>query len=280
MENSIEIKNLTCRYPKFTLENINLTVPRGTVMGLIGENGAGKSTTIKAILGLLKPESGTVTVLGENSTALSAEVKEQIGVVFDELPFPDNLNGKQLNKVLGGIFRTWDSTAFFEWMKKFGLPTDKKLKSFSRGMQMRISIAAALSHYPRLLVLDEPTGGLDPVMRSEILDILLDFMQDEEHSILISTHITSDLEHIADYIGFIHNGRIFFTEERNALKEQHRILKCSNEELMQIDPADIIGMRKGKYTNEVLTKAFEKYPQIAQDTPSIDELMVYYVKES
>lgn len=279
MENSIEIKNLTCRYPKFTLDNINLTVPCGTVMGLIGENGAGKSTTIKAILGLLKPESGAVTVLGENSGKLPKETKEQIGVVFDELPFPENLTAKQLDKVLGGVFRSWDSKAFFGWLERFGLPTDKKLKSFSRGMQMRISIAAALSHSPRLLVLDEPTGGLDPVMRSEILDILLDFMQDEDHSILISTHITSDLEHIADYIGFIHNGRMIFTEERNALKEQHRILKCTDEELKLIDTADIIGMRKGKFSNEVLTKAFEKYPQITQDTPSIDELMVYYVKE-
>ncbi len=279
MENSIEIKGLTCRFPKFTLESVDLTVPCGMVMGLIGENGAGKSTTIKAILGLLKPESGSVTVLGEDSGSLSRETKEQIGVVFDEMPFPDNLTGKQLDKVLGGIFRNWDSGVFFGYMNKFGLPLDKKLKSFSRGMQMRISIAAALSHDPRLLVLDEPTGGLDPVMRSEILDILLEFMQDETHSILISTHITSDLEHIADYISFIHNGRVIFTQERNEMMEQHRILKCSEEELARIDPADIIGMRKGRFSNEVLTKAAEKYPDITQDAPGIDEIMVYYVKE-
>ena len=279
MENSIEIKELTIRYPKFSLENINLTVPCGMVMGLIGENGAGKSTTIKAILGLLKPESGSVTVLGEDSGSLSREKKEQIGVVFDEMPFPDNLTGKQLDKVLGGIFRNWDSGVFFGYLRKFWLPLDKKLKSFSRGMQMRISIAAALSHDPRLLVLDEPTGGLDPVMRSEILDILLEFMQDETHSILISTHITSDLEHIADYIGFIHNGRLIFVQERNEMMEQHRILKCSEEELSRIDPADIIGMRKGRFSNEVLTKAAEKYPDITQDAPGIDEIMVYYVKE-
>lgn len=279
MENSIEIKNLTVHYPKFTLENIDLTVPCGTVMGLIGENGAGKSTTIKAILGLLQAEKGSVTVLGENSANLTNEIKEQIGVVFDEMPFPENLNGKQLDKVLGGIFRSWDSGVFFGYMDKFGLPLDKKLKGFSRGMQMRLSIAAALSHKPRLLVLDEPTGGLDPVMRSEILDILLDFMQDETHSILISTHITSDLEHIADYIGFIHKGRLIFVQERNELMEQHRILKCSDEELAQIDKNDIIGMRKGRFSNEVLTKSAEKYPDIAKDAPGIDEIMVYYVKE-
>lgn len=279
MKNSIEIKDLTVHYPKFTLENINLTVPCGTVMGLIGENGAGKSTTIKAILGLLRAEKGSVTVLGENSANLTNEIKEQIGVVFDEMPFPDNLNGKQLDKVLGGIFRSWDSGVFFGYMDKFGLPLDKKLKGFSRGMQMRLSIAAALSHKPNLLVLDEPTGGLDPVMRSEILDILLDFMQDETHSILISTHITSDLEHIADYIGFIHKGRLIFVQERNELMEQHRILKCSDEELAQIDKKDIIGMRKGRFSNEVLTKSADKYPDIAQDAPGIDEIMVYYVKE-
>lgn len=279
MENSIEIKNLTCVYPKFTLEDISLTVPCGTVMGLIGENGAGKSTTIKAILGLLKPKSGSVTVLGEDSGSMSYAVKEQIGVVFDEMPFPDNLTAKQLDKVLSGIFKAWDSRTFYSYLGKFDLPVDKKLKGFSRGMQMRISIAAALSHNPRLLVLDEPTGGLDPVMRSEILDILLEFMQDESHSILISTHITSDLEHIADYISFIHCGRLVFTQERNEMTEQHRILKCSDEELARIDPTDIIGMRKGRYSNEVLTKAAEKYPDITQDVPSIDEIMVYYVKE-
>ncbi len=280
MENSIEIKGLTCRYSNFALENLYLTVPNGTVMGLIGENGAGKSTTIKAILGLIKPESGSVTVLGEDSMKLSAAVKEQIGVVFDTLPFPAVLTAKQLDKVLKGTFKSWDSTEYYNYLERFCLPADKKLGSFSRGMQMRLSIAAALSHHPKLLVLDEPTGGLDPVMRAEILDLLMDFIQDESHSILISTHITSDLEHIADYIGFIHKGHLVFSEERNALKEKHRVLKCTDEELKRIDPADIIGMRRGRFSNEVLTTAGDKYPDIAQDIPSIDELMVYYVKDA
>lgn len=279
MRNSIEIKGMTCRYPAFALEDIDLTVPCGTVMGLIGENGAGKSTLIKAVLGLLRPEKGTITVLGEDSTKLPPTVKSSIGVVFDELPFPKELNAKQLNKVLGGIFPNWQDEKFRGYLSSFGLPDNKKLGSFSRGMQMRLSLAAALSHEPSLLVLDEPTGGLDPVVRSEILDLLLEFMQDETHSILISTHITSDLEHIADYIGFIHQGRLKFCEERNELKEKHRILKCTDEQIALIDPADIIGRRNGKFTHEVLTTAFEKYPDIAQDIPSIDELMVYYVKD-
>lgn len=279
MDNCIEIKGLTCKFSGFTLDNIDLNVPTGTVMGLIGENGAGKSTTIKAILGLIKPNSGSVTVLGEDSMKLSDSVKEKIGVVFDEMPFPRELNARQLGKVLGGIFKSWDSAEFDSYLKRFGLPADKKLKTFSRGMQMRLSIAAALSHHPQLLVLDEPTGGLDPIMRSEILDILLEFMQDESRSILISTHITSDLEHIADYIGFIHKGKLIFCRERNELKEQHRILKCTDEQLARIDPADMIGKRIGRFSNEVLTTAFRKYPDIAQDIPDIDRLMVYYVKD-
>ena len=279
MENCIELKDVTRVYPKFKLNNINLSVPCGSVMGFIGENGAGKSTTIKAILGLLKKGEGTVTVLGEDASGLSSQIKEQIGVVFDGLAFPANLNAKQLDKVMSGIYKTWDSADFFGYLNRFELPLDKKFKSFSRGMEMRLSIAAALSHNPRLLILDEPTSGLDPVMRSEILDIFMEFMQDETHSIFISTHITSDLEHIADYICFIHKGSIIFTEERNEMLERHKILKCTDDELARIDKADIIGMRKGRYSNEVLTTAAEKYPDIAADAPSIEEIMVYYVKE-
>lgn len=279
MKNSIEIRNLTCRYPSFALEEINLEIPCGTVLGLIGENGAGKSTLIKAILGLLRPENGSIAVLGEDSTKLTPAIKSKIGVVFDELPFPREMTARQLDRVLGGIFQNWDSKVFRGYLDRFGLPDGKKFSSFSRGMQMRLSLAAAMSHSPRLLVLDEPTGGLDPVIRSEILDILLEFMQDESHSILISTHITSDLEHIADYIGFIHQGRLKFCEEHNELKEKHRILKCTDEQLSRIDPADIIGQRSGRFSHEVLTTAFGKYPDIAQDIPSIDELMVYYVRD-
>ena len=279
MENCIELKNVTRVYPKFSLQDVSFSVPCGSVVGFIGENGAGKSTTIKAILGLLKKGEGEITVLGENASELSPETKEKIGVVFDGLVFPPNLNAKQLDRVMSGIYKTWESDTFLAYLKRFELPLDKKFKTFSRGMEMRLSIAAALSHKAQLLVLDEPTSGLDPIMRSEILDIFLEFMQDETHSILISTHITSDLEHIADYICFIHKGRIVFTEERNEMLEKHRILKCTDEELERIDKADIIGMRKGRYSNEVLTKAADKYPDITADTPSIEEIMVYYVKE-
>lgn len=279
MENCIELKNVTRKYNKFALKDVSFTVPTGSVMGFIGENGAGKSTTIKALLGLIRPDSGSITVLGEDAQSLSPETKEKIGVVFDSLTFPKELNAKQLDKVLSGIYKQWDSDIFFAYLSHFELPTNKKLKTFSRGMEMRLSIAAALSHDPQLLVLDEPTGGLDPVMRSEILDIFLEFMQDESHSILMSTHITSDLEHIADYITFIHKGEIVFTEERGEMLEKHRILKCSDEQLAEIAKEDIIGMRKGRYSNEVLTASAEKYPDITADAPSIEEIMVYYVKD-
>lgn len=278
MENCIELKNVTRVYPGFTLDNVSFSVPRGTVMGFIGENGAGKSTTIRAILGLLKRGEGTITVLGEEAGRLSPETKEKIGVVFDGLTFPENLTAKQLDKVMGGLYRSWDSAMFGGYLARFGLPEKKRLRTFSRGMTMRLSIAAALSHHPELLLLDEPTSGLDPVVRSEILDLFLEFMQDERHSILMSTHITSDLERIADYICLIHGGRIVFTEERNEMLAKYRILKCTEEQLAAIDKADVIGMRKGRYASEVLTLAAGKYPGVAADVPTIEEIMVYYIK--
>ncbi len=279
MENVIEIKSLFKKYEKFALEDINLVVPQGTVVGFIGANGAGKSTTIKAVLGLFKRDGGSVTVFGEDSEKMSNETREKIGVVFDTIPYPKNLTVVQLEKVLSGIYKSWESEKFFGYMNRFELPLKKKIKGFSRGMEMRLSIAAALSHNPSLLVLDEPTGGLDPVMRSDILDIFLDFMQDETHSIFISSHITGDLDRIADYICFIHKGKIVFTEERNEMLEKYRILKCTDSDIEIIDKNDIIGMRRGRFSSEILTLAADKYPDITADKPTIDEIMVHYVKE-
>ena len=279
MDNCIEIKGLCKNYNKFALEDVSFSVPYGTVMGFIGENGAGKTTTIKIILGLAKADGGSVTVLGHEPSSLPADIKDKIGVVFDGLTFPKTLNALQLDKVLGGIYKSWDSAEFFGYVSRFKLPLKKQFKTYSRGMEMRLSLAAALSHHAQLLVLDEPTSGLDPIMRSEVLDILLEFMQDETHSILLSSHITSDLEHIADYITFIHEGKVVFTEERNEMHDKYRILKCTEAQLERIDKADIIGSRKTRFTCEVLTEHAEKYPDITADVPSIDEIMVYFVKE-
>ena len=277
MENCIEINSVSKRYKSFALDNVSLCVPYGSVMGFIGENGAGKSTTIKALLGLIKIDSGSITVMGENASELSNATKEKIGVVFDTPPFPPSLTPKQLDKVQRGIYKTWDSEKFFDYIKRFELPDDKKIKSFSRGMGMRLSISAALAHSPELLVLDEPTGGLDPVVRAGIIDIFREFMLDEKHTILISTHITSDLDRLADYICFIHKGKVIFTEERDEMHDKYRILNCTDEQLALIDKEDIIGIRKGRFSSEVLTAAADKYPDIASDVPTIDEIMVYFV---
>lgn len=278
--NCIEIKNLTKKYKKFTLDNVSIDVPYGTVMGFVGENGAGKTTTIKAILGLLAADSGSVQVMGEEAYNMSGATKEKIGVVFDVPPFPPALNAKHLNKIFRGMYKDWDGEKFFKLLEKFEIPTDKKLKGFSRGMGMRFSIAQALSHGAELLVLDEPTGGLDPIIRSETMDILRDFMaEDEKNTIFFSTHITSDLDRLADYICFVHKGKVVFTEERDTLMEKYRILKCTDEQLSLIDKEDIIGMRKGRFASEVLTNAADKYPDIAADVPNIDEIMVYFISK-
>ena len=278
--NCIEIKNLTKKYKKFTLDNVSIDVPYGTVMGFVGENGAGKTTTIKAILGLLAADGGSVQVMGEEAYNMSGATKEKIGVVFDVPPFPPALNAKQMNKIFRGMYKNWDGEKFFKLLEKFEIPTDKKLKGFSRGMGMRFSIAQALSHGAELLVLDEPTGGLDPIIRSETMDILRDFMaEDEKNTIFFSTHITSDLDRLADYICFVHKGKVVFTEERDTLMEKYRILKCTDEQLSLIDKEDIIGMRKGRFASEVLTNAADKYPDIAADVPNIDEIMVYFISK-
>ncbi len=277
MGNCIEIVNFCKSYKSFSLENVNITVPTGSVMGFVGENGAGKTTTIKALLGLTSVDSGSVKVLGVESSKLTSDVKEKIGVVFDTICFPPSLNAKQLDKVFAGMYKNWDSKKYFELLEKFEIPLNKKIKGFSRGMGMRLSLAQALSHNAELLILDEPTGGLDPIIRNETINILRDYMEDENHSIFISTHITSDLDRLADYICFIHKGRIVFTEERDVLFDSYRILKCTDEQLANIDKEDIIGMRKGRFSSEVLTKNAEKYSNIASDVPNIDELMVYFV---
>lgn len=279
MNDSIEIKNLRVNFPTFQLKDVSFNVPMGSIVGFVGENGAGKSTTIKAILGLLKIDGGEIKVLGEDVGRLSPKLKEKVGVVFDSIPFPPSLNAKQLDKVLGGIYKTWDSRVFFGYADRFKLPPKMKIKDYSKGMAMRLSIGAALSHNSEILVLDEPTGGLDPIMRREILDLLYEFIQQENHSVLMSTHITGDLEQIADYICFIHEGKIVFFKDRNEMTEKYRIIRCDDNELAAIDKEDIIGVRRGKFCNEILTENSEKYPDLTADRASIEEIMVYYVKE-
>lgn len=282
MEYSIEISDLSKHYQTFSLDHISFNLRQGSVMGFIGENGAGKSTTIKALLNLIRRDSGAVKILGLDSLKDERKIKEQIGVVFDECHFHESLTASDINSFMKKIYSTWDSRLYFNYLNQFNLPGTKKVKEYSRGMKMKLSIIAALAHSPRLLILDEPTSGLDPVVRNEILDIFFEFIQDEEHSILMSSHITNDLERIADYITFIHDGRIVFSDSKDSILEQYAIIKCSNSAFEQIDPHDIIRTKHNSFSYEVLTgkkqDAVKKYKDLTIDNASLEDIMMFYGK--
>lgn len=280
MKDALTISGLTKTYRDFALDRVSFSVPCGSIVGLIGENGAGKSTTISAALGLIQKESGRVSVLGKEE--LDSDTKEQIGVVFDGNNFPEILSPKKISRVLKDIYRSWNDQTFKELLNKFSLPVDKPIRQFSKGMKMKLAIAAALSHNSRLLILDEATSGLDPVVRDDILDMLLDFVQDEDHSILLSSHITSDLEKIADHIVFIHEGRVIFSKPKDELTEQYGVIKCGAAQFEALDASDIIVYRKMDYEWQVLVsdrhKMQKKYPKAMIVPASIDEIMLLYVK--
>ena len=280
MANAFMVSGLTKTYKDFVLDHVSFTVPSGSIVGLIGENGAGKSTTINAALGLIQKEDGVVSILDKEE--LDGDVKEQIGVVFDGSNYPEILSPRKLNRVMKNIYRTWDERVYFGLLKQFSLPVDKKIKQFSKGMKMKLAISAAFSHHSRLLVLDEATSGLDPVVRDDILDMLLDFVQDEEHSILVSSHITSDLEKIADYIVFIHEGKVVFEKPKDELTEQYGIIKCGAAQFDALDKSDIISYRKMDYEWQILVSDRErmqkKYPKALVVSATIDEIMLLYVK--
>ena len=222
--NAIELHHVTKHFPGFTLQDLSLAVPSGTICGLVGENGAGKSTTIRLLMGALRPDGGQCTVLGTDAASPEfLSVKEDIGVVLDEAYFPESLNALQVGAVMARTYRRWDGKQYQTYLARFGLPEKKQFKDFSRGMKMKLAIAVALSHSPRLLVLDEATSGLDPIVRDEVLEIFNEFTREEDHSILISSHILSDLEKLCDYIAFLHQGRLLFCDEKDRLLEEHAI---------------------------------------------------------
>lgn len=280
MNDALIISGLTKTYKDFMLNGVSFSVPCGSIVGLIGENGAGKSTTINAVLGLIQKEAGSICVLGKEQ--LDNEIKEQIGVVFDGNNYPEIFSTRKLNRVMKDIYHSWEEHTFLNLLKKFFLPADKPIKQFSKGMKMKLAIAVALSHNSKLLILDEATSGLDPVIRDDILDILLDFAQDETHSILISSHITTDLEKIADYIVFIHEGQVVFSMPKDELIEQYGIIKCGAAQFEALDKSDIIVYRKMDYEWQVLVAdrvaMKKKYPKALIDSASIDEIMLLYVK--
>lgn len=282
MEPILQVENLTKQYPDFTLDHISFSVPRGTIVGLIGENGAGKSTTLKGILDLIRKDDGTVRLFGEELTEDRKDMKEDLGVVFDGIHFHESLTPAKIEKISAAAYKKWNTQTYHDYLKQFALPADKEIKTFSKGMKMKLSIAAALSHDPKLLILDEATSGLDPVMRDDILDVFLDFVQDENHSILMSSHITTDLEKVADYIAFLHNGKIIFDKEKDELIYRYGIIRCSSSQFEKLDKEDILACRKKDYRWDVLVadreKAARRYKDFVIDNATIDDILLLYVK--
>ena len=282
MSYALELENVCKSYPDFSLKNVSFQLPSGCIMGFIGENGAGKTTTIKSILDLITYE-GTVRILGEDSRKSGKALRQEIGVVFDANYLPPNFNVRNLALIFRNIYQNWDDSLYRDYITRFSLPLDKKIKDFSKGMSMKLCIAVALAHHPRLLILDEATSGLDPVVRSEILDLFFDFIQDEGHSILLSSHITSDLEKIADYITFIHNGEIIFSKQKESLLGKYGVLKCGKKDFTGVDRSLLAGYRENTFGIEALVNNRadfkRRYPELIVDSPSLDEIMVFYGKE-
>ena len=275
--NAIEVRGLTKRYERFSLDAVSFTLPSGCIMGLIGENGAGKSTTIRLLLGLAKRSDGEVRVLGEDPETAEPEFREELGVVMDECPFPESFTCRDVGRVLAAVYRHFEPEEFAKMCGSFGLDNKQRIKDYSRGMKMKLSIAAALSHGARLLLLDEPTSGLDPVARDELLDILLDFIQDERRSVLISSHILSDLEKACDYITFIHKGRSIFSEEKDLLLDKYVLAKGSEREIAALDPDRVVGVRRGQFGCEALVERGAE-GGLVTERAGIEDIMLYYIK--
>lgn len=279
--NAIEIKGLVKKYDeKFQLGKLDLTVPKGVIVGLIGENGAGKTTLLKAILNIIQTDEGTIKINGRDNH--EEKTKENIGVVLDNMFFPELLTAKDIELAMRGIAKNWDTELYYNYLKEFSLPVDKPLKALSKGMRKKLEIATALSHHPDILILDEATSGLDPVIRNEILDIFLNFIQDENHTIILSTHITTDLEHVADKIVFIDQGKIVLDKDREELIDHYGILKCDPDKMDQVKKEDYICYKKNKYDVEFLVadrdKMRKKYSDFVVDKMTLEELMLLMIK--
>ena len=274
--NALEIHGLTKRRGDFALQGLDLTLPAGCIMGLIGENGAGKSTTIRLILNGLRRDGGTIAVYGKDNRALTALEREDIGVVLDEVGLPEYLTAAQIGCMMAGIFTRWQPEVYRDYLRRLALPEDKPFKDFSRGMRMRLGLAAALSHQPKLL-LDEATSGLDPVVRDDILTILSDFTRDEEHAVLISSHIVSDLEKICDYIAFLHKGRLLLCEEKDRLTEEYGIMRGGTD---GIAPAAVCGRHATPYGTEYLVRRSAVPAGMTLGQVNIEDLFVFMAKEA
>ena len=284
MENILELQQICKAFPKsnFILDKLSFSLPYGAILGFVGENGAGKTTTIGCILNTVRKDSGMVKLFGKEMRDIDTDIREKIGVVYDGDNFPGFWTAKQLSQVMEGIYTQWDNALFQKYLEDFHLPVKQKIKNYSRGMTMKLAIAVALSHHPQLLILDEATSGLDPIMRDEMLDVFLEFVQEESHSILLSSHITSDLEKVADYITFIHNGKLIMTASKNDLVYNYAVMRCKESQFLALDPGDIIAYRKRDFQIDVLVnngkEAQRKYKGSVVDHVSVDEIMLLLVK--
>ena len=282
MENIIVAEGLRKEYDGFALEDVSFRVPGGAIMGLIGENGAGKTTTIKCLLNLVRRDAGTVTLLGMDDLEGEKEIKQDVGVVLDECFFHDSLRAKDVGVILAPVYRGWDEELYRRYLKKYKLPEKKFIKEYSRGMKMKLSIAASLSHHADFLLLDEATGGLDPVVREEILELFQEFMEEEGHTILMSSHITSDLEKIADYVAFMKDGRMVFQEEKDVLLSSCGILKCGRDDFRDMDCPAFLASREHVFGREILLRdrhSFEaQYPEAVVDPVKLEDIMLFLVK--
>lgn len=281
MNNAIEIKNLNKSYESFNLNIDSLNIPSGEIIGLIGENGAGKTTLIKSILNIIKSD-GEIKIFNKDTHKYESIIKEDIGVVLDGMFLPEILSINDINAIMSSSYKMWDTKLFYQYLENFKIDKSMKINKLSKGMRKKLEIAAALSHHPKLLILDEPTSGLDPVVRNEVLDIFLKFISDDEHTILLSTHITSDLEHIADRIIFIDEGKIILEESRDELMDNYCLLKCELKNIGAIDESDIIASKKDKYNYTILmkdkNKMKKKYKKYIIDNITIEDLMILMIK--
>lgn len=282
MNEILQLIELEKNYGDFVLDKVTFSIPKGAIVGLIGENGAGKTTTINLILRAVEKDGGQVLVFGQDHAEHEKEIKQKLGVITDEGNFPEGFTIPDIEKFIKHMFPSWSRKVFGDCISKFELPIDKPVKAFSKGMKIKLNFAVALSHDAQLLILDEATSGLDPVMRDDILDVLLDFVQDEEKAILFSSHITSDLEKIADYIAFLHKGKLAFFTPKDELIYKYGIIRCGAAAFDALDKADIIKYRKQDFEWQVLVAdreaALRKYPKCVIDNATIDEILLLYIR--
>lgn len=278
--NALEIKNLTKSYHDFTLDKLNLTLPSGCIMGLIGENGAGKSTTVRLILDMIQKDCGNITILGKDNSDNICLIKEDVGVVLDDVGIPECLTSKQVGSVMKHTFKNWNEEEYNRLLQKLSIPNNKPFKEFSRGMKMKLGIAVAMSHEAKLLILDEPTSGLDPVVRDEVVEMFNDFTRDENHSILISSHIVSDLEKLCDYVAFLHKGKLILCEEKDKLLAEYGLIHCTREQLEELPAQAIKYKKENPYGVEAMVLRNSVPYDIKVSPISIEELFVFMVKEA